>query len=49
MPYYNPAARTTQKTPCYIKEAGLLIRCLVIDVLLLRALASWECFNRAVA
>jgi hypothetical protein len=36
---YNHFARTTQKTASTVNEACLLIRCLAIEVLLLRALA----------
>jgi hypothetical protein len=37
--FYNHFSRTTQKTASIVKQACLLIRCLVINVLLLRALA----------
>jgi hypothetical protein len=42
---YNPSARTTRKTQLlYCLEGLLLIRCLAVDVLLLRAYAfAWIC------
>jgi hypothetical protein len=47
--FYNPSARTTQKTFCIVKEAGLLLRCLSVDVQLSHAYASRECVCRAIA
>jgi hypothetical protein len=32
--FYNPSARTTQKTASIVKETCLLVRCLAMDVLL---------------
>jgi hypothetical protein len=45
MSFYDPTARTTQKTAAVIKEACLLVRCQVIDVLLLHAYASRNVFT----
>jgi hypothetical protein len=32
LPFYKPLARTTQKTACIVKEAGLLVRCLAVGI-----------------
>jgi hypothetical protein len=47
--FYNLSARTTQKTPSSIvKNASLLLRYLVMDVLLSRARVLRECVYLAV-
>jgi hypothetical protein len=50
VPFYNPSARTIQKTQSSIvKDACLLVRYLAMDVLLSRARVLRECVYRVVA
>jgi hypothetical protein len=48
-PFIIPSTDHTENTDFIVKEGGLLVRCLITDVLLSHACASRECVYQAVA